>query len=520
MKPVVVLGLDGASLNVIGDWINSGELPNLQRVRNEGVSERMNACLPPVTSPNWKCYATGRNPGEFGIFWWQNIDFEEERIHYPRERKFGTPEIWDYLNEDGKSAGVVNLPLQYPPREIDQFMIAGGPDAENEEYTNPAEMEEWLESEYDWRVRSGTSINEHGMDAVDEIIDLIGLRIQVAADLFEQRNLNFLHTTTFHINQLQHFLGDHAKTLEGWKRIDEELGRFLEMDTNVLLMSDHGSAEIEKIFYINVWLEQNGLLEVDMNDTVTSVFDRAGLTRSRVRAVVNSLGVSDILKRVVPDSLVNSFPEESGGINQAYATNMINWQESAAVASGQGPIYLNPRLTDAEREHVIEKITEGLESLTLPGSDTPTVQSVQRGDEVYSGRFADEAPDLVVDQGPGVHIDGDFGIDGLYRELGQWSMLNARDGIFMAHGPDIKSTDLDERPSILDLAPTILHMLDSPVPKTLEGRVISKIFRDGSPPADRDTERVEPGYYSIRSDNEPSGQGLEERLEDLGYLNS
>jgi len=131
MKPVVVLGLDGASLNVIGDWINSGELPNLQRVRNEGVSERMNACLPPVTSPNWKCYATGRNPGEFGIFWWQNIDFEEERIHYPRERKFGTPEIWDYLNEDGKSAGVVNLPLQYPPREIDQFMIAGGPDAEN-----------------------------------------------------------------------------------------------------------------------------------------------------------------------------------------------------------------------------------------------------------------------------------------------------------------------------------------------------------------------------------------------------
>jgi len=520
MKPVVVLGLDGAALGVIDEWVDAGELPNLRRIRDEGVYEPMDACLPPVTSPNWKCYATGRNPGEFGIFWWQNVDFRNGRFRYPSERKFETPEIWDYLNEDGKSAGVVNLPLQYPPREIDEFTIAGGPDAENDDYANPATLETRLEDEYDWRVRASTSINERGMDAVDEIIDLIGLRFEVAADLFEERELEFLHVTTFHINQLQHFLGRHERTLEGWKRIDDGLGRFLETDANVLLMSDHGSAEIEQIFHVNTWLEREGFLELDLNEAVTGTFDRLGLTRQRVRAVVNTLGIADALKRVVPDVMVNSLPGESGGIKQAYATDMIDWEASEAVASGQGPIYLNPDLNGDERERVIERITDGLESLALPGSDTPTVRTVHRGEEVYSGRFAEEAPDLVVDQGPGVHIDGDFGGEDLYRELGEWSMLNARAGIFMAHGPDIDRTGLAERPTILDLAPTVLHLLDCPVPETLEGRIVTEMFADGSPPARRDAERVAPGRFDVGMRGDSDEQALEERLSDLGYLDS
>ncbi|WP_247009112.1 alkaline phosphatase family protein [Halorientalis litorea] len=518
MRPVVILGLDGAAIDVIDGWVDDGELPNLRRVREEGVYEPMHACLPPVTSPNWKCYATGRNPGEFGIFWWQNVDFEGERIHYPNDRKFITPEIWDYLNENDQSAGVVNLPIQYPPREVDEFMIAGGPDAENEGYTNPATLEDRLESEYDWKVRADTSINEQGMDAVDEIIDLIGLRFSVAADLFEERDLDFLHVTTFHINQLQHFLGDHEKTLEGWKRIDDALGRFLEQDVNVLLMSDHGSAPIEKIFHVNTWLERNGFLELDMNEAVTGFFERVGLTRTRVRAVVNTLGIADALKRVTPDSMVNSLPEETGAINQAYATDLIDWDASVAVASGQGPIYLNPQLSDSGRERAITEITEGLESLTLPGSDAPTVREVRRGDEVYSGRFAAEAPDLVLDQGPGVHVDGDFGGEDLYRDLGEWSMLNARDGIFMGHGPDVQSASLDDHAEILDLAPTILHLLDCPVPETLEGRVVTEMFAEGSDPAERPVERVEPGHYDIAASGRGDGQALEERLQDLGYL--
>jgi len=48
-------------------------------------------------------------------------------------------------------------------------------------------------------------------------------------------------------------------------------------------------------------------------------------------------------------------------------------------------------------------------------------------------------------------------------------MLNARVGIFMGHGPDIERVDLDERATVLDPAPTILHSAGCPVPETLDG---------------------------------------------------
>ncbi|MFW6121196.1 MAG: alkaline phosphatase family protein, partial [Petrotogales bacterium] len=71
---VIVIGLDGAHFELIEPWLKKGELPNIKKCIEEGVSADMEVCLPPVTSPNWKCYSTGLNPGKLGIFWWENID--------------------------------------------------------------------------------------------------------------------------------------------------------------------------------------------------------------------------------------------------------------------------------------------------------------------------------------------------------------------------------------------------------------------------------------------------------------
>ena len=71
----IVIGLDGASFDLINPWLRAGKLPNLQSLMDNGVKGRLKSCLPPTTSPNWKCYSTGKNPGKLGMFWWENIDF-------------------------------------------------------------------------------------------------------------------------------------------------------------------------------------------------------------------------------------------------------------------------------------------------------------------------------------------------------------------------------------------------------------------------------------------------------------
>jgi len=89
----------------------------------------MESCPPPVTCPNWRCYSTGKNPGKLGVFWWEKIDTEERTLTTPTSRSFKSSNYWDYLNDAGKTVGIMNLPMSYPPFEVDGWMVAGGPAA-------------------------------------------------------------------------------------------------------------------------------------------------------------------------------------------------------------------------------------------------------------------------------------------------------------------------------------------------------------------------------------------------------
>jgi predicted AlkP superfamily phosphohydrolase/phosphomutase len=113
MKTVVV-GLDGAAFELIDPWIGEGALPNIARIKREGVWGDMRSVLPPVTSPNWKCYSTGKNPGKIGIFWWENIDWHNRKVYYPVARKLENKEIWDYMGEAGMKVGVLGMPQRKP----------------------------------------------------------------------------------------------------------------------------------------------------------------------------------------------------------------------------------------------------------------------------------------------------------------------------------------------------------------------------------------------------------------------
>jgi len=85
----------------------------------------MESCPPPVTCPNWRCYSTGKNPGKLGVFWWEKIDTEERTLTTPTSRSFKSSNYWDYLNDAGKTVGIMNLPMSYPPFEVDGWMVAG-----------------------------------------------------------------------------------------------------------------------------------------------------------------------------------------------------------------------------------------------------------------------------------------------------------------------------------------------------------------------------------------------------------
>ena len=90
-----VVGLDGASWRLLDPWIADGTLPNLADLRERGTWAERRSCLPPVTFPNWKCYSSGKDPGGFGVFWFERIDLDEGVIEDVNGCDYDTAELWD-----------------------------------------------------------------------------------------------------------------------------------------------------------------------------------------------------------------------------------------------------------------------------------------------------------------------------------------------------------------------------------------------------------------------------------------
>ena len=276
-------------------------------------------------------------------------------------------EIWDYLNDEGRTTGVVNMPTMYPPRELDGFVVSGGPDAVRGRvpldrlrlHRACAPSQTSLKTRFDYRVHPDpllSSNDERGAE-VEAILDLFDARFEAALSLFEEYDLDFLHLTLFYINVLHHFFWDDEPTRRGWQRIDKWIGRLAELeDTDLVLMSDHGSAATTTEFYINEWLAENGYQTRER--TLEDYLRPLGLTRENALRLAKRAGAVDLLAKTVPERLQQLVPQQAG-LKRGRKLEAIDLDRTKAVASSQGPIYLNPMYdVDSVRQALMADLQE------------------------------------------------------------------------------------------------------------------------------------------------------------------
>lgn len=514
MTRTFVVGLDGASWLLTEPWIDEGLLPNLAELRETGTYATSRSCLPPVTYPNWKCYSSGKNPGKHSVYWWERINLADERIDIMSGSDYKTAELWDYLNADGQRVGVVNMPSMYPPREIDSYVVSGGPDAVEGEYrsldtgyTYPPEFESKLEDRYDYRVHPDPllSSNEEFGAEVDEILRLFELRLEVARDLFLEEDLEFTHVTLFYLNVLHHFFWDDEPTKRAWQLVDEWLGELAELeDTNLVIMSDHGAAATTIEFYVNEWLAENGYLT--RASGIEDYFQKVGLTRETALTVAKRFGLVDFLAKTVPESVQEIVPQ-SAGAKRERKMELIVPQKTKALASGQGPIYLNPRF---DVESVREQLITDLKQVTDKNGNS-LFTNVYRAEEVYDGPYVDIGPDVVVDQRPGVHVNDGMGGDAVMTEPDRWAAENTPKGIFVANGPDFRNRGKIPEIDICDIAPTLLANHGVDVPTDMDGEVLDIFVNDPEVGTQKPIDHE--GIYA----DGPSDEVVD-RLTELGYM--
>jgi predicted AlkP superfamily phosphohydrolase/phosphomutase len=233
---------------------------------------------------------------------------------------------------------------------------------------------------------------------------------------------------------------------EHYSRCDALLAAVLDkVDENTLLivLSDHGFGTFRRAFDTNTWLWQNGLLTLKDNHTPG-------------------------------EDLGNGF-------------SSVEWSKTSAYAVGLGGIYLNFK----GREHagILEEGTEanrvrlaiqtGLAGLPDTHTQRPAIRNVSRREDLYSGAFAGNAPDLLVNFNPGFRVSwhtavGGFANSLIEDNLRRWSGDHIVDpeavpGILFMNRTISKNSGATSAPRIIDLAPTILSHFDVPVPNSMEG---------------------------------------------------
>ena len=120
---VAFVGVDGVPFSLLAD--NPERFPNFAALANEGSAGAIDSIVPPESSACWPSLTTGVNPGETGVYGFQDREVGSYDTYVPMGRDVQATRVWDRVTDAGRQASVLNVPVTFPPQRGVQRMVSG-----------------------------------------------------------------------------------------------------------------------------------------------------------------------------------------------------------------------------------------------------------------------------------------------------------------------------------------------------------------------------------------------------------
>jgi predicted AlkP superfamily phosphohydrolase/phosphomutase len=556
---VFVLGLDGATWDILDPLVRAGELPHLARLMERGGSGTLHSVFPPLSPVAWTGVMTGKNSGKHGIFEFLEYSHHPLKGRVNSSRAIKADLVWEIAGRHGKTTVAGGVPMSYPPRPAPGFYLGdflSPPDAPDFA-SDPAlfaELEQAIGPYRPW----STAIHDGGREAetLAELSGFLEHHLKAVRFLMDRCDWDLFMFDLMATDRAQHELWHvwdprhraaqgrdlsalRAGFLEFWKTLDRGIGAIeaaLPPGTALILMSDHGFGPIEWYVNFNVWLLERGDLALNPSLYVRQKrwFYERGVTPEWFYNLMVRWGLAD--------QRVSRFRGKQTSFTERLAESVflsrrhIDWSRTRAYAQGNfGQIFLNLQgrqpqgcVAPEDARPLLDDLKAGLLAIPHPETGAPLVERVYEAEELYSGPHAHLAPDLTVVlrdwryRTIGLHdfttnklISPSFGPTGDHR----------MEGVLIAAGPPFRPGSAPENANLLDIAPTILHLLGVPVPDDMDGRVLTELLdpalvpaaaavsNGASPSPSQGAPAPVPSAYTEEED-----EAIQQRLADLGYL--
>jgi predicted AlkP superfamily phosphohydrolase/phosphomutase len=543
MSRVLVVGIDGATFDLILPWAEAGDLPNLAQMIDAGVHGLLESTIPPVTAPAWTTFATGVNPGKHSVFdFIRPIGGEFDLVN---ATSIQAPTLWQILSEAGRKVGTMNVPVTYPPQPVNGFEIGGMLSPVNSEFTYPTDLLVQYEGKLKpYRIAPHVQYKPgNESEFIADLLDLVERRGEYALQLMADYPYDFLMFHFQATDNVQHAFwkfvdpthpdydpqatarfGSGIKQI--YQRIDSFIGQMRDRlgdDDTMIVMSDHGFGSLHYVVNMNLFLLERGLLRLKRGTWTrlkTNLF-RAGLTPASIWHLIERTGLQNYVWQV-------SKSTRNKVVGRFLSFADVDWSRTLAYSIGHvGQIYVNLRGREPEGiveagEHcasVRQQVIDALHQLRHPETGQPLVDRVIPGDQVAHGPYAHRSPDLhVVMDGYRTICFPLFATDHriVTRQIRGDSGCHRLHGVLIAQGPEIHRGKKLEDAHIIDLAPTILHLMGLPVLKDMDGRVLTEALTSSRPVERRDS--VASGRRAHGELSQEEVTEVEDRLRALGYL--
>jgi len=418
---VAFVGIDGVPFSLVTE--NPDTFPNLTRIAESGSAAAIDSIVPPESSACWPSLTTGVNPGETGVYGFQDRENGTYETYVPMGRDVQATRLWDRVTDAGRKATVLNVPVTFPPQQNVQRMVSGflSPGVDKAAY--PADVAQYLD-DIDYRIDANAKLGhrEDKTDFIENAHATLDARYEAFSHYVEEDDWDLFFGVFMTTDRVNHFLwreyaedGEYKEEfLEFYRKLDRYIGELhdrLPDDVTLVVASDHGFTGLDYEVHLNAWLREEGWLDLEDDP--------------------------DSLEDITDDTRAYSF------IPGRFYLNMDGREPRGCV-------------TEDEYHAVRDELADALRALEGPNGE-PVVERVVETEAAFAGAHDDIAPDLVAIPNHGFDLKAGFsGASDVFTEGPRTGMHSFSNATLISDEPGLHTDAVD----LYDLAPTLLDLMD------------------------------------------------------------
>lgn len=527
---LLILGLDGATWDVLTPLTAQGVMPNLRRLMQESALLELNSTQPFITPVAWASFQTGCDPHEHGILDYRAFDHRQRQLVLNNTTNLRGEGLLQTISAAGGDVVSLNLPMTWPVPAGVRGLVVGGLESPSIEaaltpYPQFAQRLRASGAAFDlktiWK-RVPRSFEELSARVAQTTIDFRGraAAARIADEMIDWR-LMFVQFQTLDAMQHRawHLLESGcatsvAKLHEAFHALDQAVGDLAELahhrGAELVVVSDHGFGSFRGKISLPQLLAQRGLL------MPAGTANRLGHRFARARWK----GRKWLWRRSRPTASTAAFPRPLSMLLP------IDWRKSRAIALHgdlAGLVYLNtperfsngPLTTPRLMDEALAETQAALREARHPETGELLFVDVYSTAERLQIDVLDQNwPDVIAIPADGLQtrtrlvgrdrlITGDRELTGTHRLKGILIL------------PGSLSGKVPRQAEMRDVAPTLLDLLGINAPASMSGRSLIA----GGPTPLRRIDGPEPLRSPTTSELSTAEQAIVEgRLRDLGYL--